>query len=300
MNVVARGLPARRSLGLLLAGLLLGAVSVASLGAQATGSQATSTQGTGALDPLSLPAPAAGTLVAITNATILTASHGTIQHGTILIRDGKIAEVGENVQVPPGAKIIDGTGKYITPGIIDAHSHSANEAINEGTRSITSEVRMEDVLRQDGISLYRQLAGGTTTLNILHGSANTIGGQNAVVKLRFGLPVDSLRFVGAPPGIKFALGENVRQSSRPNPTRYPRTRMGVEDLLREAFTDAREYQTQWKEYNDAKANWDKAKKKTGMEPVPPGRAIGRSSTSSTASRNSLSMRIVTSKRRSPS
>ena len=143
----------------------------------------------------------AGALVAITNATILTASHGTIERGTILIRNGKIAEVGPNVQVPAGARVIDGTGKYITPGIIDAHSHSAAEAINEGTQSSTAEVRMEDVLRQDGMELYRQLAGGTTTLNILHGSANTIGGQNAVVKLRFGLPVMHHRshFISLPP-----------------------------------------------------------------------------------------------------
>jgi imidazolonepropionase-like amidohydrolase len=257
MNTGIRVRMTRTSLGSAAAVALV--MSASSIGAQ----------GTGALDPLSLPAPAAGTLVAITNATILTASHGTIEHGTILIRDGKIAEVGTNVQIPPGTKVIDGTGKFITPGIIDAHSHSANEAINEGSQSITAEVRMEDVLRQDGISLYRQLAGGTTTLNILHGSANTIGGQNAVVKLRFGLPVDSLRFADAPPGIKFALGENVRQTSRPTATRYPRSRMGVEDLLREAFTDARAYRQQWTEYRAAKAEWDKTKKKTGLEPVPP-------------------------------
>ena len=199
----------------------------------------------GALDPLVLPAPAAGTLVAITNANIMTASHGNVMNGTILIRNGKIAEVGTNVQVPPGAKVIDGRGKWITPGIIDAHSHTANEGINEGSQSITAEVRMHDVLRQDGISLYRQLAGGTTMVNILHGSANTIGGQNAVAKLKFGLEVDSLRFDAAPPGIKFALGENVRQTSRPEPTRYPRSRMGVEDVLRDAFTKAKEYQREW-------------------------------------------------------
>lgn len=228
-------------------------------------------QGTGALDPLTLPVPAPGTLVAITNATILTASHGTIEKGTIVIRDGKIAAVGPNVQVPAGAKVIDGTGKFVTPGIIDAHSHSAAEAINEGTQSITAEVRMTDVLRQDGISLYRQLAGGTTTLNVLHGSANTIGGQNAVVKLRFGLPVDSMKFAGAPPGIKFALGENVRQTSRPVSERYPRTRMGVEDVLRDAFTRAREYQREWKEYDATKAAWEK--KRTGMAPIPPRRDL---------------------------
>ena len=223
--------------------------------------------------PLGVPIPPAGTLVAITNATILTASHGTIQRGTILIRDGKIAAVGADVHIPPGAKIIDGNGKYVTPGIIDAHSHSASEAINEGTESITAQVRIEDVLRQDGTSLYRQLAGGTTTLNILHGSANTIGGQNAVVKLRYGLPVDSMLFAGAPPGIKFALGENVRQTSRATPTRYPRTRMGVEDVLRDAFTRTREYQAEWKKYDAAKAAFDKAKQRGAVAPVPPNRDL---------------------------
>jgi imidazolonepropionase-like amidohydrolase len=190
--------------------------------------------------------------VAITNATILTVANGTIPRGTIVIRDGKIAAVGADVAVPAGARVIDAGGKYVMPGIIDAHSHSAAEAINEGTQSITAEVRMEDVLRQDGISLYRQLAGGTTTLNILHGSANTIGGQNAVVKIRYGLPVDSMMFEGAPPGIKFALGENVRQTNRgpgqQPANRYPRTRMGVEDLLRDAFTRAREYKAEWDAY----------------------------------------------------
>ena len=204
------------------------------------------------LTAVSIPVPPAGRLVAITNATIMTASNGTIQNGTIVIRDGKITQVGTNITVPAGAKVIDGTGKYVTPGIIDAHSHSAAEAINEGSLSITSMVRIEDVLRQDGVSLYRQLAGGTTTLNVLHGSANTIGGQNAVLKLRYGLPVDSLMFEGAPPGIKFALGENVRQTNRNlqpgQQGRFPRTRMGVEDLLRDAFTRAQDYRKEWQQY----------------------------------------------------
>ncbi len=220
-----------------------------------------------AQNPFSIPVPPAGTLVAITNATIMTASHGTIERGTILIRDGKIAAVGTDVQVPSSAKVIDATGKYVTPGIIDAHSHSAAEAINEGTQSSTAEVRMTDVLRQDGMELYRQLAGGTTTLNILHGSANTIGGQNAVVKLRFGLPVDSMMFAGAPPGIKFALGENVRQTRSQNPTRYPRTRMGVEDFLRDMFTKAREYKREWATYESAKTAWERNRR--GAAPVQP-------------------------------
>lgn len=220
--------------------------------------------------------PPAGTLVAVTNATIITASHGTIDKGTILIRNGKIAAVGKDLAVPAGAQVIDGTGKYVMPGIIDAHSHSAGEAINEGSRSVTAQVRMEDVLREDGIGLYRQLAGGVTTLNILHGSANTIGGQNATVKIRWGLPVDSLLFAGAPPGIKFALGENVRQTNIGNipgrTPRYPRTRMGVEELLRESFTRAREYQAEWKTYDEAKAQGRKGAK-DWVEPIPPKRDL---------------------------
>ena len=227
------------------------------------------------LSAVSLPIPAAGRLVAITNATIMTASGATIPKGTIVIRDGKIAAVGADVVVPAGAKVIDGAGKYVTPGIIDAHSHSAAEAINEGTLSITSMVRIEDVLRQDGISLYRQLAGGTTTLNILHGSANTIGGQNAVVKLRYGLPVDSLLFEGAPPGIKFALGENVRQTNRPlqpgQQGRFPRTRMGVEDLLRDAFTRAQEYRRDWQQYETKRKSATTAAARSAL--IPPARDL---------------------------
>lgn len=241
------------------------------LTAMVAGAQAApATQAPGSLEPLAIPAPPAGSLVAITNANIMTASRGNIMGGTILIRDGKIAEVGTNVTIPAGARVIDGRGKWVTPGIIDAHSHTANEGINEGSQSVTAEVRMEDVLRQDGISLYRQLAGGTTMVNILHGSANTIGGQNAVIKLRFGLPVDSLRYAQAVPGIKFALGENVRRTSNAQSTRYPRSRQGVEDLLRESFIGAQEYKREWDAYNTAKAAWDRANARTrGPAPIPP-------------------------------
>jgi imidazolonepropionase-like amidohydrolase len=226
-----------------------------------------------AMPVLSVAIPPAGTLVAVTNATIITASHGTIEHGTIIIRNGKIAAVGKDLAVPAGAQVIDGTGKFVMPGIIDEHSHSSGEAINEGSRSVTAQVRMQDVLREDAIGLYRELAGGVTTLNILHGSANTIGGQNAVVKIRWGLPVDSMLFAGAPPGIKFALGENVRQTNGPQipgrPQRYPRTRMGVEELLRESFTRAREYQAEWKAYDESK----RSLKKGEAEPIPPRRDL---------------------------
>jgi imidazolonepropionase-like amidohydrolase len=228
-----------------------------------------------AMPALKVDIPPAGTLVAITNATILTATHGTIENGTIVIRNGKIAAVGKDIAVPAGAQVIDGKGKFVMPGIIDAHSHSAAEAINEGSRSNTAMVRIEDVLREDAIGMYRSLAGGVTTLNILHGSANTVGGQNAVVKLRWGLPVDSLLFAGAPPGIKFALGENVRQTNVPQTPgrtpRYPRTRMGQEELLREVFTRAQEYQAEWAAYEAAKTQRRKDPKLA--EPIPPRRDL---------------------------
>lgn len=227
------------------------------------------------LPVLKVDIPPAGTLVAITNATILTASHGTIENGTIIIRNGKIAAVGKDLAIPAGAQVIDGKGKFVMPGIIDAHSHSSAESINEGSLSNTAMVRIEDVLREDAIGLYRSLAGGVTTLNVLHGSANTVGGQNAVVKLRWGLPVDSLLFAGAPPGIKFALGENVRQTNVPQTPgrtpRYPRTRMGQEELLREVFTRAQEYQAEWKAYEVAKAQRRKDAKTA--EPLPPKRDL---------------------------
>ena len=223
--------------------------------------------------PLTMPVPGPARLVAITNATIMTANKGTIQKGTIVIRDGKIAAVGADVPVPAGAQVIDGNGRFVTPGIIDAHSHAAAEAINEGTNSITAEVRMTDVIEHDDIALYRALAGGVTTLNLLHGSANTIGGQNAVLKLRWGLPVDSLIFAAAPPGIKFALGENVRQSNRNNVTpqnrRYPVSRMGVEELLRDAFTRAQEYQKEWQAYEKA----SKSRARGAAAPLPPKRDL---------------------------
>jgi imidazolonepropionase-like amidohydrolase len=197
----------------------------------------------------------------IQNATILTASHGTIRNGSILIRDGKIAAVGENVKArDANARIIDATGKFVTPGIIDCHSHTAGEGnINEGTLSVTAMVRIQDVINPNHPNIYRQLAGGLTTVNVLHGSANAIGGQNAVVKLKLGKPVDDWFIKDAPPGIKFALGENPKRSNfqLPGlPRRYPATRMGVEETIRDAFVRAKDYQRQWREY-EAKKGKDK-------------------------------------------
>ena len=222
--------------------------------------------------PFTMPVPPAAHLVAITNATILTVSHGTIPHGTIVIREGKIAAVGPDVAVPAGAQVIDAAGKYVMPGIIDEHSHSAAEAINEITNSVTAEVRMTDVVKEDMPTIYWQLAGGVTTINLLHGSANAIGGQNAVLKLRWGLPVDSLFFEGAPLGIKFALGENPKESNFQafaGSRRYPQTRMGVEQVIRDVFTRAVAYRTEWQQYEAAR----RALRRGQAEPIPPRRDL---------------------------
>src|SRR5262247_4832565 len=132
--------------------------------------------------------------VLIKNATIMTASHGVIEGGSILIRDGKIAAVGKNSEVKagPNARVIDATGMYVTPGIIDAHSHSALDDINEGSVSVSAMVRQRDVVNDTDINIYRQLAGGTTTIHALHGSANSIGGQNVILKLKWGRPAEEM------------------------------------------------------------------------------------------------------------
>ena len=207
---------------------------------------ATETAAGGAVDA---PAP----VILIRNATILTVSHGTIEKGDILIKDGKIAAIGSNLKAPGDAQVMDASGQFISPGIIDCHSHIAIDGgINEGTVSVSSMVNIADVLNSDDISIYRDLAGGVTTANILHGSANAIGGQTIVIKLRWGLPASKLPFEGALPGIKFALGENPKRSNyrlAGMPDRYPATRMGVEETIRSAFTEARDYKKAWDDYN---------------------------------------------------
>jgi imidazolonepropionase-like amidohydrolase len=187
------------------------------------------------------------------NATILTVSHGTIENGSILIRDGKIAAVGPNVAVPAGAAVIDARGKWIMPGIIDCHSHIAIQgSVNETSVSVTSMVDVRDVLNPEDIAIFRALAGGVTAANILHGSANAIGGQTIVVKLRWGKEAAQMIFEGATPGIKFALGENPKRVGNQDRSpgqiennRYPATRMGIEDTIREAFLEARAYKAEW-------------------------------------------------------
>lgn len=206
---------------------------------------------------LPLAAQAQQQPVLIQHANIVTVTNGTISSGAILVRGGKIAQIGESLLVPDGAQVIDATGRYVTPGLIDCHSHIAADAINEGSIPISSMVGIEDVIDPDDIAIYRALAGGVTTANVLHGSANPIGGKCQVIKLRWGKPAAKLIFEGAPLGIKFALGENPKRSNvQPGSRRidlHPGTRLGVNDMIRQAFLDARQYQSEWKDYQRRKA-----------------------------------------------
>ena len=204
-----------------------------------------------------LPAALVAQDVAIRNATVITITRGDIPNATVLVRGGKITAVGTNVTIPAGVRTIDGTGKFVMPGIIDAHSHAALEnGINEGAESVTPEVQVQ--LKNDDPVIYRALAGGVTAALLLHGSANTIGGQARVIKMRWGQSADSMYFKGAFRIVKFALGENVTRASSAAPAderRFPMTRMGVEFTVRYWFTKAKEYDQEWKEYRDGvKAN----------------------------------------------
>jgi len=186
-------------------------------------------------------------VVLVRGATVWTSGPaGRLENADLLIRNGRIAAVGQNLDtgaLPDDAVIIDGTGKHVTAGLIDAHSHTAIDGnVNEGTDIITAEVRIADVLNPSDINIYWQLAGGVTAANILHGSANAIGGQNAIIKYRWGAEPSELLFDGAPPGVKFALGENPKQSNwDTGEARYPQTRMGIEQAIVEAFETALDY-----------------------------------------------------------
>jgi imidazolonepropionase-like amidohydrolase len=214
--------------------------------------------------------------ILIRNATVLTVTKGTVQNGSVLIEGGKIAAVGKNVSAPANATVVDATGKYLMPGIIDCHSHTAVEGgVNEGTVSDSSMVDIKDVIDPTDINIYRGLAGGLTVSNVLHGSANAIGGQTEVIKLRWGKTAKEMAFEGAKPGIKFALGENPKRQGQPQQgffnqgpapeRRYPGTRMGVEEVIRQSFAEAKDYETTWKDYN--------AKVARGEHPIPPRRDL---------------------------
>ncbi|MBK5285225.1 MAG: amidohydrolase family protein, partial [Bacteroidia bacterium] len=203
-------------------------------------------------------------IILLKNASVWTnEQQGILQNTDVLIADGKIKQIGKNLNVP-NAEIIDATGKHLTSGIIDEHSHIAiNGGVNEGTQSVTSEVRIGDVVNSDDVNIYRQLAGGVTISHLLHGSANTIGGQTQLIKLRWGLAPEKLKYAGWGGFIKFALGENVKQANWGDrqTVRFPQTRMGVEQVLVDAFTRAKEYEAAFKKYNAADV-----KAKIGLAP----------------------------------
>jgi len=205
----------------------------------------------------------------IKNGTVITVTHGTLPATDILVQNGKISAIGKNLTAGAGVPVIDATGKFVSPGIVDAHSHIASDATNEGTDSITAEVRIQDVLNPESISIWRGLGNGVTTSLVLHGSANAIGGQSCVIKMKYKHPVDDLVVPDAPRMIKFALGENVKRSGRgggpDTVSRYPTTRMGVESVYRRAFAQARAYMQTWDAYEKSRS--------THPEAVPPRRDL---------------------------
>jgi imidazolonepropionase-like amidohydrolase len=198
--------------------------------------------------------PAQPAVLVVRNATVWTqGAQGRLENADLLVQAGKIVKVGQKLTAPAGAVEIDATGKHVTPGLIDPHTHGGVSAVNESGFAIVPEVQMGDVVTHNNIWFYRQLAGGLTTTMIKHGSANPIGGENVFVKTRWGSLPDEYKIQGAPRTVKFALGENPKRS----PTRYPNTRMGVQEIIRDHFLAARDYEKEWK-------RWEK--EKTGIPP----------------------------------
>jgi imidazolonepropionase-like amidohydrolase len=191
--------------------------------------------------------------VLIKNATVLTVTKGNLESSDVLVQNGIITQLGKNLTAPAGVNTIDASGKYLMPGIIDAHSHVGLDVVNEGSAPITSEIRMKDVVNPTEIGIYRALAGGVTVSHAMHGSANVVGGQNATLKHRWGSmdPADVI-MQEAPRTIKFALGENpTRVHGRGNGIQ-PRSRMGVEAVIRNGFNEAIQYKKGWETYQLAK------------------------------------------------
>lgn len=196
--------------------------------------------------------------VLIKNATIITVTSETHTESDMLVVNGKITQIGKNLSAPAGVQVLDASGKYVMPGIIDAHSHLAiSGGLNEATNPVTAEVTMEDVINPNDVGMYRALAGGVTAIHMLHGSANVIGGQSETIKLRYGSSASDLVFKNAPRTIKFALGENPTRVHGQGNGIQPRTRMGVEQVIRETFDSARDYKRHRETYLKAKADFDK-------------------------------------------
>lgn len=194
---------------------------------------------------------AAGNLL-IKNATILPVTGPPITGGDVLVINGIIKQIGRNLSAPPGTRIIEAQGKYLIPGIIDTHTHLALSGTNEGTEAITPEVNMAEVINPDDPAIFTALSGGVTMVHTMHGSANVIGGVNVVLKMKWGQPSEKLVVREAYPTLKFALGENVKQSNRTllpgRPQRYPATRMGANALIRRELLRARDYMAEWDRY----------------------------------------------------
>ncbi|NER14150.1 amidohydrolase family protein [Leptobacterium flavescens] len=187
------------------------------------------------------------------NATVWTnEAEGILKNADVLVKDGKIVKVGSNLS-QSGATVIDATGKHLTSGIIDEHSHIAAASVNEAGHNSSAEVTMEDVVNPEDINLYRNLSGGVTSMQILHGSANPIGGRSALIKLKWGENADEMIIDNSPGFIKFALGENVKQSNWQSFNRFPQSRMGVEQVFVDYFQRAKEYDEKWKNYNKLSA-----------------------------------------------
>ena len=230
------------------------------MAAAQTGGDTQNAQSLGPQNPASTQAESPQPDMLIKNGTVLTVTHGVIQNGSVLIHNGKIAQVGTNIGAPAGATVIDATGKFVMPGIIDCHSHLAlDNDVNEATSPITPSMNMLDAFVNTDKGLYHALAGGVTSLLLLHGSANMIGGQAVVIKNKFGLSRDQMLFPNAPRSIKFASGENPKRvyGSR---NQLPSTRMGNFEVQREALLQAREYIRDWDEYNAKVQKGDKEAK----------------------------------------
>lgn len=206
--------------------------------------------------------------VLITNGTVMTITEGNKNNTDVLIENGIITEIGQGLSVPGGVEVIDASGKYVMPGIIDAHSHIAGVDINEWTNPVTAEVSMEHSVNPYDINMYWALAGGVTSIHLMHGSANVIGGQNETLKLRYGADMEELRFKDAPRTIKFALGENPTRVHGQQFNVQPRTRMGVEQVIRDHFDAALDYQRNRQQYLDEKQAYEEGGRKQPPRPVP--------------------------------
>lgn len=206
--------------------------------------------------------------VFIQNATLITITDGIIENGDVLIIDGVITGIGTKLSAPLGVKVVNGSGKYVMPGIIDAHSHLNTVSTNEARNPVTAEVTMEESINPNSVSIYRAIAGGVTSIHLMHGSANVIGGQGETLKLRYGVSQDEMRFRNAKRTIKFALGENPTRVHGQGNGIQPRTRMGVEQIIRSHFDEALDYKKKREAYLETKKVYEEDRRGRIVPPVP--------------------------------